>query len=135
MKKEKIRVLLIEPVMPPKIFYIEPSMKAFRKAVDADNIKHGGVEAKKFEKNIYAIFNKDRFLANLEPNRRVGDDILAGNIYIIATNNNRVPISLTDEQVSRYALRFWNVESFDEMDVAEANINTLFSKFLIDEEL
>ena len=135
MKKEKIRVLQIEPMMPPKIFYIEPSMRAFRKAVDADNIKHGGVEAKKLERNIYAIFNKDRFLANLEPNRRVGDDILAGNIYIIATNNNRFPISLTDEQVSRYALRFWNVESFDEMDVAEANINTLFSKFLIDEEL
>ena len=134
MKKEKIRALQIEPMKLPKIFYIKPSMKAFRKAVDADNIKHSGVEAKKLDRNIYAIFNKDRFLANLEPNRRVGDDILAGNIYIIATDNNRFPISLTDEQVSKYTLRFLNVEIFDDMDVAEANLNTLFSKFLIDEE-
>ena len=135
MKKEKIRALQMEPMKPPKVFYIEPSMRAFRKAVDADNIKHGGVEAKKLERNIYAIFNKDRFLANLEPNRQIGDDIIAGNIYIIAINDNRFPISLTDEQVSKYALRFCNVETFDEMDVAEANLKTFFSKFLIDEEL
>lgn len=135
MKKEKIRALQIEPMMPPKIFYIEPSMKAFRKAVDANKIKYGGVEAKKLEKNIYAIFNKDRFLANLEANRRIGDDIIAGTMYIVAINDKRFPISLTEEQASRYALRFWNIETFEDIDVAEANLNTLFSRFLIDEEL
>lgn len=134
MKKEKIKSLLIEPNMPPKVAYIEPSMRTFRKLVNANNIKHSGVEAKKLEKNIYAIFNKDRFLANLEPNRRIGNDIIAGNIYIVATNDNRFPISLTDEQTSKYALRFWNAESFDDMEVAEANLNTLFSKFLTDED-
>ena len=36
--------------MPPMIFYIEPTMRAFKKAVNADRIKHGGVEAKKLEK-------------------------------------------------------------------------------------
>lgn len=110
-------------------------MKAFRKAVNADNVKHGGIEAKKLEKNIYAIFNKDRFLAYLEPKRLIGDDIIAGNLYIVATNDSSFPISLTDKQVSKYALRFWNIETFDDMDVAEANLNTLFSRFLIDEEL
>ena len=135
MTKEKIRVLRIEPMMPPKIFYIEPSIKAFRNAVNADNIKHGGVEAKKLEKHIFAVFNKDRFLANLDANRRIGDDIIAGTMYIVAIHESRFPISLTDEQISKYALRFRNVENFDDMEVAEANLNTLFSRFLIDEEL
>ena len=101
----------------------------------ADAIKHGGVEAKKLEKQVFAVFNKDRFLANLEPNRRIGDDIIAGTMYIVAINENRFPISLTDAQTKKYALRFWSVETFDDIDVAEANINTLFSKFLTYEEL
>ena len=135
MSKAKIRAIIIKPMEHPRVCYIEPTMKAFRKAVDAHNIKHGGVEAKNLEKNIYAIFNKDRFLTSLEPNRRIGDDIIAGAIYIVATNDSRFPISLTDEEVSKYTLRLWNIESFDDMDVVEANLNTLFSRFLIDEEL
>jgi len=132
---KKIKVLHIEPMEHPKICYLEPTMKAFRDAVNADAIKHGGVEAKKLEKQVFAVFNKDRFLADLEPNRRIGDDIIAGTMYIVAINENRFPISLTDDQIEKYALRFWNVETFDDIDVAEANINTLFSKFLTYEEL
>ena len=134
MRKEKIRVLLIEPTCHPKPYYLEPSIKAFRKAVRADRIKHGGVEAKKLDKNIYAIFNKDRFLANLEANRCIDGDIIAGNIYVVATDDKRFPISLTDKQISRYALLFWDAEHFDEMDVAETNLNTMFSKILKDED-
>ena len=92
-------------------------------------------EAKKLERQVYAVFNKDRFLANLEPNRRIGDDIIAGTMYIVATDENRFPVSLTDEQISKYALRFWNVETFDDIDVVEANLNLMFSRFLIDENL
>ena len=134
MRKEKIKTLQIEPMMPPRTFYLEPSMRAFRKAVKADRIKHGGVEAKKLEKNVYAIFNKDRFLADLEGNRRIGDDIIVGTMYIVATNDDRFPISLTDKQISKYTLRFWNAEYFDDMEVVEANLNTMFSRFLKDED-
>ena len=135
MNMAKIKTLMIEPMERPKIFYIKPTMKAFKKAVNANNIKHGGVEAKKLEKQIFAVFNKDRFLADLEPNRRIGDDIIAGTMYIVAVDEQRFPVSLTEEQASKYILRFWNTEDFDDMDVAEANLNTLFSRFLIDEEL
>ena len=132
---KNIRTLLVEPSKHPEICYIKPTMKAFRKAVNADNIKYGGVESKKLERQIFAVFNKDRFLAELEPNRRIGDDIIVGTMYIVAVNEQRFPVSLNEEQISKYSLRFWNVEDFDDMDVAEANLNTLFSRFLIDEEL
>ena len=135
MSRKNIKALQIEPMMPPRVYYIKPTMKAFRDAVNADNIEYGGVEAKKLERQVYAVFNKDRFLANLEPNRRIGDDIIAGTMYIVATDENRFPVSLTDEQISKYALRFWNVETFDDIDVVEANLNLMFSRFLIDENL
>ena len=119
----------------PKACYIEPTMKAFRKVVDANKIKHGGVEAKKLERDVYAVFNKDRFLADLQANRRIGDDIIAGTMIVVAIDDNKRPASLTDKQMSKYALRFWNTESFDDMDVVEANLNTLFSKCLVDATL
>lgn len=135
MKKEKIRVLLIEPMEHPKEYYLKPTMQTFKKAMQTDRIKHGGIEAKTLEKNLYAVFNKGQFLANLDPNRRIGDDIIAGSMLIVATNNDKFPVSLSDDQASRYSLRFWNTESFDDMDVVEANLNTLFNRFLKDEEL
>ena len=135
MSKEKIRALLVAPHESPRIVYIEPTMKSFRKLVDADAIEHGGIEAKKLEKNVYAMFNKDRFLvASLEPNRRIGDDIIVGNIYVVATDDLGIPVSMTDFQVSKYALRFLYPEEFDDIDVAEANINTMCSRFLQNED-
>ena len=55
MGKEKIRALKIEPMKHPKVCYIEPSVKAFWRAVNVDNIKDGGIEAKKLERNVYAF--------------------------------------------------------------------------------
>lgn len=133
MKKTKIRALLIEPMMPPVTYYIEPTMKAFRKAVNKGAAQNGKLEAKKLEHNIYAVFNKDRFLTNLAPNRRICDDIIVGKMFIVAIDENRMPISMTDEQIANYALRFWNVEEFDDMDVMEANMNTFLFHFLKDE--
>ena len=135
MSKEKIRALLVAPCESPRIVYIEPTMKSFRKLVDADAIEYGGIEAKKLERNVYAMFNKDRFLvASIEPNRHIGDDIIVGNIYVVATDDLGIPVSMTDFQVSKYALRFLYPEEFDDIDVAEANINTMCSRFLQNED-
>lgn len=129
MSKEKIRALMVEPTENPKICYLEPTMKSFKKAVSTEGIDDCEIEAKRIRKQVYAIFNKDRFLANLPPNRRIGDDIIAGTFYIVAINDKRVPISLTNDQIITYALRFWNTEKIDDMDMIEANMNTYFSGF------
>lgn len=67
MSQPKIRVLLIEPMEHPKEFFIEPSMQAFRKAVNVGAAHKGKVEAKKLEHSVYAVFNKDRYLTELAP--------------------------------------------------------------------
>lgn len=87
------------------------------------------------EQGVYAIVGKFRFLTDARPNRQIGSDIIVGNILIVATSEKRIPISLTDDKVSKYSLRFWNIETFDEIDVSEANINTLLSRLWKDEEL
>ena len=133
MSKPKIRVLLIEPLEHPEEYRIEPSMQAFRKAVNVGAAHKSKVEVKKLGHGVYAVFNKDRYLTELAPNRQIGDDIIVGTMFVVAVDENRVPISMTDEQMKKYALRFWHVESFDEMDVMEANMNTFLRHFLKDE--
>lgn len=133
MHKTKIKVLLIESMKQPEICYVKPTMKAFRSIVKADVLEHGDIEAKKLETKVYAIFNKDRFLVDLMPNRRIGEDIIVGTMMIVAIDDNRIPVSLSNKQISKYALRFWNTETFDDMDVIEANLNLMFSRLLIDE--
>lgn len=67
----------------------------------------------------------------MPPNRQIDDDIIVGTMLVVAVDKNRMPISMTDELMKKYALRFWHVESFDEMDVMEANMNT-FLRYLTD---
>lgn len=131
-KKEKIKTLVIEPTGHPKVCSIEPTMQAFKKAVGADIMEHGKVEAKKIGKRVFAVFNQDRFLTDLTPNRRIGDDIIVGTMYVVAINKDKRPVSLTKEQIDTYALRFWNTEEFYDIEVMEANMNTMLQRFLID---
>ena len=135
MKKEKIRVLKIEPTDHPSVCYIEPTIKAMKCAVGADLIEYGDIEAKIIAYRVYAVFNKDRFLTSLEPNRQIGDDIIVGTMFIVAVDDKRLPISLTDDQIEMYSSMFYDVEVFDDIDVAEANINTMMSRLWKDEEL
>lgn len=134
MKIGKIKVLEIKPMEHPKVCYIEPTIQSFKHAVGADLIEYGKVEAKQIGKKVYILFNKDRFLADLAPNRQIGDDIIAGNIYVVGMDEKGLATSLTNKQILKYALQFYDVEEFDDIDVAEANINILMSKFWKDEE-
>lgn len=128
MNNQKIKILMIEPMKPPKVYFVKPTMKKLGDLVDVTAIRHGGMEAKRLEKGVYALFNKDRFLSNLPPNRKICDDILCGTIVVLGGNEDYVPVSLTDEQVLKYALRFANAETFDDIDVTEANLNLFYAR-------
>lgn len=126
--KPKIKTLMIEPGKTPEIYYIEPTIKAFRNEVNKGSLSDGDIEAKRIISGVYAIFHKDRFLTSLMPNRAIEDDIISGTMFIVATDDNKKPISLSDAQTSIFTLRFWNPETFDDMDVMEANMNTMLSR-------
>lgn len=129
MKKEKITVLEIKPMEHPRVYSIEPTIKAFRRALNTEIIEHGDIEAKRIGINAYALFNKDRFLTGLIPNRQIGNDIICGTMYIVAIDDKKIACSLSNKQIEKYSLQFYNVQQFDDIDVAEANINTMMSRF------
>ncbi len=134
MFEERIKVLKIEPKQHPYVYYVKPSIQAFKDEIQADVIADGGIEAKKIGQGIYAIFNKDRFLTGLVPNRSIASDIIVGNILIIGIGNNRLPCSLTEGQISRYSMLLYEYQDFDEIDVIDANMDIFSARFLNNEK-
>ena len=111
---QKIRVLMIKPKKRPKVCYIAPTIKAFKRVINADSFGYGRIQSKGLEQGVYAVFNKDNHLSDNAPNRHIKDRIITGTMLIVATNEKKIPISLTDDKLSKYSLRFWNIETFDE---------------------
>lgn len=68
------------------------------------------------------------------PNRQIGDDIICGTMYIVAIDDIKRVCSLSNRQIDKYTLQFYDIEHFDDIDVAEANINTMMSRFWGNEE-
>lgn len=99
-----------------------------------DIIEYGDVEAKRISRDAYVLFNKDRFLTGLMPNRQIGGDIICGTIYIVATDDRKRACSLSNKQIDKYTLQFYDIEHLDDIDVAEANLNIMMSRFWKNEE-
>jgi len=126
MNKAKIRVLVIKPMERPKVYYIEPTMRAFRYVINAEAVRHRDIQAKRLESGVYAIFTKGG--SALPPNRQIGKDIISGIMLIVATDDRKLPISLADDMVSKYSLRFWSIETFDEISVPNVNHKHFLSR-------
>lgn len=100
-----ITALIVEVGKPPAIAKIEPSLKTLCTLI-------GEAEAKQIDKNIYIIFNKDRFLSGFEANRKINNDIICGTFYVIATDENGHLISLTLKELEKYSKQFWFPQKF-----------------------
>ena len=40
---------------------------------------------------------------------------------MVAVNEQKHPLSLADDKVSKYSVRFWQIETFDEIDNTKTN--------------
>lgn len=67
------------------------------------------------KKDIVAIYAWDGVMAGLRGNRKIGKRIMAGTFYIARVQDGHL-CSLTQKDVTKYALRFQEIEEYsDEM--------------------
>ena len=78
------------------------------------------------EKDIAVIFARDGVMFGLEGNRLVKGRIIAGAFYVVKVKNGKL-CSLNDDELTRYALRFRDVEHFNDDDVFESGVDAMFS--------
>ena len=91
----KIRVLVIKPNEEPHQVKIPHTLK------DMQNVVGGLVEYVQLEHNVDLICNDEGKLLNLELNRLVGNDIIAGTFFIAGQLNGET-ISLSRKQIKKY---------------------------------
>ena len=65
------------------------------------------------------LYNREAIFYGLKGNRRVGKRVLAGVFYVVGVNNGNLT-SLSDEQISRYEMMFYDPEYYTEKEVDEA---------------
>lgn len=116
MKKEnEIRVLMVEPNEHPKEFLLKNTLQAMQEAVggliDIVDIDDDG---------ICLLLNDEGKLIGLEGNRRIGDDVIAGNFYVCGSNEDGELSSLTEAEMEKYKERFWEPEEITQAEIEAA---------------
>ena len=126
MKEKEITTVKVEPMKEPVIACLKNGLDSLQKAVSIGAPEQGLIEFVWLEDNVSILCNEEGKLIGLEPNRRLGDDILCGVFYIVAENDEGELISLTDLQQERYSKMFRNPDLIFKDEVSR----TVFSVFL-----
>ena len=92
---DKIRILVIKTNEEPHQLKIPHTLE------DMQNVVGGLVEYVELEHNVDLICNDEGKLLNLELNRLVGNDIIAGTFFIAGQHNGET-ISLSRKQIKKY---------------------------------
>lgn len=96
---DKIRILIVEPNKEPRQAKIEHTLH------DLQSIVGGLIEYVELEYNVDLICNEEGKLDNLELNRAITNDIIAGT-FIVAGQHYGDTISLSRKQIKKYKKRF-----------------------------
>ena len=118
----KIRVLEIRPQRPPCVKMLSTSIKAFNDAVSVGADFPCHAKARKFCNNIYIIYAAESDNDDFEANRKIGNIIMGGVFYIVASDEEYSPISLTDEEICTYYSMFKEPETFSLEEILDSTL-------------
>lgn len=126
MKQKLIKALMIEPNKHPSVVELNNDLDSLQRAVSIGAPDQGLIEFVYLEDNVSILCNEEGKLIRLNPNRKFGNDILCGVVYVVAENDKGELISLTQAQQDRYSQMFWEPDVIDESEIGR----TVFSIFV-----
>ena len=120
MKQKKIRVLMAAPGKEPDIVTLDNNLDALQKAVSIDSPSQGLIEIITLDKKNCILCNEEGKLIGLEPNRRLGYDILCGVFYICRQSKDGELRSLSEDRIRFWSHVFAEPEYFEDDEVEKA---------------
>ena len=118
-KEDKIRVVIVEPEQPPRVEIIDNTLEAKQKIVD------GYIEVIGLSETTDLICNDEGKLIGLLPNRRLGNDVIAGTFLIVGANDSEYFCSLSDEDIEKYQEQFQEIEHMTMDDISEPQVRII----------
>ena len=110
---DQIKVIIVRPDEHPCVADIDNDLKTMQSIVDGD------IEEIYLDDDTVLVCNEEGKLMNLQANRRVGRDVIAGTFFIAGDDGSEDLVSLTDEQVNEYKERFHELEEIEQQEVFE----------------
>lgn len=95
----EIKVLVVKPNKKPKVYKIDNNIKSIK------NIINGELQYVELENGIYLISDKNGKKLDLEFNRVITDDIVAGDFIIVGCKREKL-VSLDRKQIRKYKKHF-----------------------------
>ena len=126
MKESKITVIKVEPQKHPEIVTIDNDLDSLQKAVSIGADHQGLIELILLDDNALILCNEEAKLIGLEPNRRIGRDIICGTFYVVSEDYEGNLASLSPTMQDRYQRMFWDVEDFSKEDLDVIPLCTFF---------
>ena len=126
MKEAKIQVLAVAPGEHPKETTLVNELDDLQKAVSIGAENQGLIEIIPLGNNICLLCNEEGKLQQLEGNRKVGRDIIAGVFYICSEDEEGNLCSLSKDDMERFKKRFWEIEEYTQSEVEEAMLIRFF---------
>ena len=127
MKEKEIKVLMVEPGKAPKVTTIKNELESLQDAVSIGADERGLIEIITISEDVCILCNEEGKLIGLEPNRRLGCDILCG-VFYVTGNGEEDLASLSEENIEAYKKIFEKPDTFSHGDV-ERTINSGFFVF------
>ena len=114
-KEQKIKVLRVQPNLPPDVVYLDNELHALQAAVG------GLIEIIPLVIGTCLLLNEEGKLIGLEPNRRLGQDVLVGVFYIVGSDDSIGDLtSLPEDKISKYSKVFFFPETITAEEVEDS---------------
>ena len=117
-RPEEMRVIIVEPNQAPKVELIKNTLEAQQEVVG------GYIEEIYLANDAVVICNEEGKMRDLDANRKIGSDIIAGTFFIAGDDGSEYLVSLTDEQIDTYMEQFQEIEQHTQEEMQ----NSLYMK-------
>ena len=126
MKEKTIQVLKVEPHKLPEVVELPNKLEALQEAVSIGCDYVGLIEILSLDERTCILCNEEGKLNGMEPNRRLGCDVLCGVFYVTGQDREENLTSLPDEAIEQYAERFLTPEDISQEEVERSMIMRFF---------
>lgn len=119
MKEKSITVLKVAPHCQPEVVTLKNDLRSLQEAVSIDAPYVGLIEIVWLDDKTCLLVNEEGKLLGLEPNRRLGYDILCGTFYVVGQDKEGNLTSLPSAAIERYRHIFSRLDPIDAEEVEE----------------
>lgn len=113
MAENKIRVLMIDPLLKPHCGFVENDTGIFEKLIK------GPIEEMQLDDRTVLVCGRDSKINEEIPNRYVGKDIICGKFFVVGDSGKEKYESLSEKQAAYYYKMFEKAEVISQQEVKE----------------